>query len=129
MYLKGETGVHVGGNHQTDGIEGVGKHLIQGHIPGSGRGLVGHKNDDRLRLALLKLHLSYPGTHPLDVAGEGIRQEVLPGTVELEGLRQLSALNEGIPGHLMNRFVLLTLLVRHNKLQVIATLGNVIVNQ
>ena len=129
MHLEGKAAVHIGGDDQTDGIEGVGEHLVERQVPGTRRGLIGHEDDNRLRLPLLELHLGHPRPHPPHVAGEGVGEQVLPRPVQLQLLGQLGALDKGVPGKLVDLLALLALLVGHNQLQVVPALGDVTVDE
>ena len=51
---------------------------------------------------------------------EGVGEQILPGPVELKTACHLSGFQEGIPCELVDLFVIFSLLVGHDELQVIA---------
>ena len=53
------------------------------------------------------LHLGDARAHPFHVAGKGIAEQVLARSVQLQLLGDFGALDEGIPGELVNPLALL----------------------
>jgi len=106
--------------HQSGGVEGIGKHSEYGQIEGSRLGLVHHEGHYRLGCSFVDLHLRHPGTHAPNVAAEGIGQEILPCTVELELLGLLCGFFKGLPGQSMHLSTVAALIVAHEQLQIIA---------
>ena len=126
---EAEAPVHVGVDDQPHRVEGVAEDAEQGQVPGAGGGLVRHENNDRLALAFFKVQFRHPGAHALDVAGEGVRQHVLAGPIELQALGQLGQLHEGVPGELMDVGVFLAPVVGHDQLHVVAAVEHLTVHQ
>src|SRR4030067_330282 len=69
------------------------------------------------------------GAGTADVAGEGVRDQVLAGAVQLELARHLSALLEGVPGQLVDLLVVLPPLVGHDQEHVVAAVADVMVDE
>ncbi|KPJ59186.1 MAG: hypothetical protein AMJ46_12175 [Latescibacteria bacterium DG_63] len=94
--------MHARVDDQTCGVERIGKHLEQRQVPSSRRSFVSHEHEHRFALALLELHLGDTRPQPLDVAAEGVLQDVLPCTVETKLLRDFRASEKRVPRKLMN---------------------------
>ena len=97
-----ETVVRRRVNHQADGVERVGEDLEQRAVPGPGRALVGHEDDNRLALALDEFHLGHARAHAPDVARERIGEHVLARAIELQFARKVGAGDEHVPGQFVN---------------------------
>lgn len=74
---------------------------------------------------LLEGHLGGSGSGSLDVAGEGVGQDVLSGGVELHGLGDAGGLLEALPGGAVDVLVALALVVGHEQVDVVADAGDV----
>ncbi len=127
--FKAKAVVHTGGDDESGGIEGVGEDFEEGQVPGPGGGLVGHEDNDGLGLALLKFHFGHPGAHALDVAGEGVRQQVLAGAVQFEAFGHLGACLEDIPGLPVDLLVIHPVPMGHDELEIVAAGGDVEIDQ
>ncbi len=114
---------------QAGGVEGVGEHLVQGQVEGAGGGLVAHEHQEGLRRPLLDLHLRRAGAGAADVAGEGVRYEVLTGAVQLQLPGHFGARLEGVPGQLVDLLVVLAPLVGHDEEHVVAAVADVMIDE
>ncbi len=73
--------MHFGIDDEPGGGEGIGEHPVEGEIPGPWRAFVRHEDHHRLAGPLQKLDFCHSWPHTFDVAGEGIREEILAGPV------------------------------------------------
>ena len=127
MDLKAEAVVEGGGDDQASGVEGIGEHLKEREVPGAGGGLISHENDDRLGGAFHEGHFCDAWSHAAHVAGEGVRQQVLAGTVELQLLGDSGASLEHLPGQAVDFLAVHPSSVGHDELQVIAAGGHEVI--
>ncbi len=128
-HLEVEAAVHLGVDDEADGVEGIGEDLVERQVPGAGLGLVRHEDDHGLARPLFKLHLGDSRAEPLDVAGEGVGEEVLARAVELQLLGDFRAGHEDVPRQLVDLAAVPAGLVGNDQVQVIAHMGDVGVDE
>jgi hypothetical protein len=121
--------VHLRVDHQARRVERVPEHAVQRQVPGSGLGLVREEAEHRLGRPFLELDLRVPGTHPAQIPGERVREDVLPGAVEAELSRQLGRPLEDVPRERVDLVGVDAVPMRHQQVQIIAARARLAVDQ
>ena len=110
---------------QSGGREGVHEDPCEGEGVCGGLRLICHEEQQRFGSPLLECHLGRTGSCSLDVSGEGICEDILTRRVELHLLGDLGGLLEALPGGSVDILVVLSLVVCHVEVDVVADASDI----